>query len=56
MTTAQSDENTNNANYRMAIYTFDVDFNSIQTLTSSLSTAQSAAGNISCSRSTPTTG
>jgi Flp pilus assembly protein TadG len=47
MTTAQSEENSNNATYRMAIYTFDVNFNRIQTLTSSLSTAQSAAGNIS---------
>jgi len=47
MTTAQNTENTTNAQYRMAIYTFDVGFNTIQTLTSSLTTAQSSAGNIS---------
>jgi len=47
MSTAQTTENTYNSSYRMAIYTFDTGFNTIQTLTSSLTTAQSAAGNIS---------
>ncbi|HTK34962.1 MAG TPA: pilus assembly protein TadG-related protein [Caulobacteraceae bacterium] len=46
MTTAQNTENTNNANYQMAIYTFDTNFNTIQPLTSNLSTAKTAAGNI----------
>ena len=46
MTTAQSVQNANNAQYRMAIYTFDVAFNTIQGLTSNLTTAQTAAGNI----------
>jgi Flp pilus assembly protein TadG len=46
MTTAQQVANTDNAQYQMAIYTFDVAFNTIQTLTSSLSLAQAAAGNI----------
>jgi hypothetical protein len=46
MTTAQSTEATNSAQYRMAIYTFDTNFNTIQTLTSSLTTAESAAANI----------
>jgi Flp pilus assembly protein TadG len=46
MTTAQSTETQNHAVYRMAIYTFDVAFNTIQTLTSSLSTAQTSAANI----------
>jgi Flp pilus assembly protein TadG len=48
MTTAQNTEaqyNLTNA-YRMAIYTFDVAFNTIQTLTTDLSAAQTAAGNI----------
>ncbi len=47
MTTAQQVEQSANAQYEMAIYTFDSGFNTIQTLTSSLSLAQSAAGNIS---------
>jgi len=46
MTTAQNTENENKASYRMGIYTFDVGVTTIQTLTSSLSTAQSSAGNI----------
>ena len=46
MTTAQQVASTDNAQYQMAIYTFDYGFNSVQTLTSSLSLAQSAAGNI----------
>jgi len=46
MTTAQSTQNTNNAHYRSAIYTFNNDFNTIIGLTSSLSAAQSQAANI----------
>jgi hypothetical protein len=46
MSTAQSTENSNNAAYRMAINTFDVNFNTIQALTTNLATAQSSAGNI----------
>jgi Flp pilus assembly protein TadG len=46
MTTAQNASTNNNASYRMAIYTFDLNFNTIQALTSSLSTAQTQAGNI----------
>jgi Flp pilus assembly protein TadG len=46
MTTAQNAATNNNASYRMAIYTFDVNFNTIQTLTSNLSTASTQAGNI----------
>ncbi|HYC14528.1 MAG TPA: pilus assembly protein TadG-related protein [Stellaceae bacterium] len=46
MTTAQNTEATYNAMYRVGIYTFDVNFNTIQTLTSNLTTAQSSAGNI----------
>jgi Flp pilus assembly protein TadG len=46
MTTAQNASVNNNASYRMAIYTFDLNFNTIQTLTSNLSTAQTQAGNI----------
>jgi Flp pilus assembly protein TadG len=47
MTSAQSTESTNNASYRMAIYTFDTTFNTIGSLTSNLTTAKTAAGNIS---------
>ena len=47
MTTAQSTETKYNSAYRMAIYTFDVNFTQIQTLTSNLTTAQSSANNIS---------
>jgi hypothetical protein len=46
MTTAQTEEASTNAQYQMAIYTFDIAFNTIQTLTSSLTVAQSAASNI----------
>ena len=46
MSTAQSTESTTKASYRMALYTFDTGFNTIQTLTSSLSTAKTQAGNI----------
>ncbi|HUN47583.1 MAG TPA: hypothetical protein VMU85_13725, partial [Stellaceae bacterium] len=47
MNTAQNTENQNKAVYRMGIYTFDVAVTTIQTLTSSLNTAQTSAGNIS---------
>ena len=46
MSTAQTTAASNSAAYRVAIYTFDVAFNTIQTLTSNLSTAQTSAGNI----------
>ncbi|MDE2465907.1 MAG: hypothetical protein KGO02_19655 [Alphaproteobacteria bacterium] len=46
MTTAQNTEASYNSAYRMGIYTFDVGLNTIQSLTSNLSSAQSAAGNI----------
>jgi Flp pilus assembly protein TadG len=46
MSTAQQTQTANNAKYQMAIYTFDVNFNTIQALTSNLSTAQTQAGNI----------
>jgi Flp pilus assembly protein TadG len=46
MSTAQTTATTNHSNYRMAINTFDVNFNTIQALTSDLSSAQTAAGNI----------
>ncbi len=46
MTTAQTTENSSTASYRMAIYTFDVNFNTIGALTSDLSTAETDAGNI----------
>src|SRR5271166_4157821 len=46
MTTAQATETANNNTYKVAIYTFDVAFNLIQTLTSNLSAAQTAASNI----------
>ncbi len=45
-TTAQSTMAQNNAQYRMAIYTFDVAFNTIQPLSSNLSTVQASASNI----------
>jgi Flp pilus assembly protein TadG len=47
MTTAQTTEESNNAKYRMAIYTFDINFNKYQTLTSSLSSAEASAATIS---------
>jgi hypothetical protein len=46
MTTAQTTEAGNSAQYEVAIYTFDTNFNTIQTLTSNFSTAQSSAANI----------
>ena len=46
MATAQTTETTNSATYRMSIYTFDAAFNTIQSLTSNLATAQTSAGNI----------
>ncbi len=47
MTTATSTEAANNATYDMAIYTFNVSgLNTIQTLTSNLTTAQTAASGI----------
>jgi hypothetical protein len=47
MTTATNTEAANNATYRMAIYTFNYNgTNTIQTLTSSLSTASTAASSI----------
>jgi Flp pilus assembly protein TadG len=46
MTTAQTTEASNNAKYKMAIYTFDVNFTTYQTLTSNLSSAESSAGAI----------
>jgi Flp pilus assembly protein TadG len=46
MTTASSTEAATNAQYRMAIYTFNTAMNTIQTLTSNLSTAQTAAQGI----------
>jgi len=46
MTTANSTEASNSATYKVAIYTFDVAVNTIQTLTSNLTTAESSAGNI----------
>lgn len=47
MSTASATEQSNNATYKMAIYTFDVNFNTIQNLTSNLTTAENAASNIS---------
>lgn len=47
MDTASTAATSNNAAYRMAIYTFDYSgVNTVQTLTSSLATAKTAAGNI----------
>ena len=46
MTTAQTTETENHANYRMAIYTFDHAVKTIGTLTSNLSQAEQEAGNI----------
>jgi len=46
MTTAQTTETENHANYRVAIYTFDQAVTTIGALTSNLSTAQTEAGNI----------
>lgn len=46
MSTAQTTSSSNSATYGVAIYTFDYGFNTIQTLTTSMTTAKSAAGNI----------
>jgi Flp pilus assembly protein TadG len=46
MTTAQQSMQANNNQYRVAIYTFNIGLNTITSLTSSLSTAQTQAGNI----------
>lgn len=46
MTTAQMESQKLNTTYRMAIYTFNNSFNTISTLTSNLTQAQSLAGNI----------
>jgi hypothetical protein len=46
MTTAQQTMSTNKNVYRMAIYTFNINFNTVTSLTSSLSGAKSAASNI----------
>jgi Flp pilus assembly protein TadG len=46
MSTAASLMTSNNATYRAAIYTFDINFNTIQALTSNLSNAKTQAGNI----------
>jgi Flp pilus assembly protein TadG len=46
MATAQSTATTNNATYRAAIYTFNIGFNTITSLTSSLSAAKAQAANI----------
>lgn len=45
-TTATNTATQNHATYRMALYTFDVNFNTIQTLTSNLNTVSTSAGNI----------
>ena len=47
MTTAQTTEASNDAQYRMAIYTFDINFTTYQSLTSNLTMAESSANNIS---------
>jgi Flp pilus assembly protein TadG len=46
MSTAKATATTNNSTYRAAIYTFNIGFNTITGITSSLSTAQSQAANI----------
>jgi Flp pilus assembly protein TadG len=46
LTTAQSTENSINATYRMAIYTFNIGFNTIASLTSNLTSAKNLASNI----------
>lgn len=47
MATAQSTEKGNDASYRAAIYTFDYQVNTLQALTSNLTTAESSAANLS---------
>jgi hypothetical protein len=46
MSTASTTEASNSAAYGVAIYTFDYAFNTIQTLTTNMTTAQKAANNI----------
>jgi Flp pilus assembly protein TadG len=46
MSTAKTTETNSTASYQMAIYTFDVNFNTIATLTSNLTTASTEAGSI----------
>jgi hypothetical protein len=46
MTTARTTATSNSATYRVAIDTFDINFNTIQTLTSNLTTASGNAANI----------
>jgi Putative Flp pilus-assembly TadE/G-like len=46
MSTAKTTATNNSATYRAAIYTFDIGFNTIQALTSNLTTAGSNAANI----------
>jgi Flp pilus assembly protein TadG len=46
MSTASSTATTNSAIYRVAINTFDVNFNTIQALTANLNTAKTSASNI----------
>jgi len=46
MSTAQSTATSNSAIYGVAIYTFDYGFNTIQTLTTNMSTAQTSSNNI----------
>jgi len=46
MSTAQTTSSSNSATYGVAIYTFDYGFNTIQTLTTHMSTAKAAATNI----------
>jgi Flp pilus assembly protein TadG len=45
-TTATSTATINKAKYRMAVYSFDVNLNTIQTLTNNLTTVNTSAGNI----------
>jgi Flp pilus assembly protein TadG len=46
MSTAKTTEASNSASYGVAIYTFDYGFNTIQTLTTNMTTAQNSAANI----------
>ena len=46
MSTAQATERGNNAAYRAAIYTFDYQIGTLQTLTSNLGTAETSAANL----------
>jgi Flp pilus assembly protein TadG len=46
MTTAQTTETADNATYQMAIYTFDLNFNTISAMTKNLTTSATDAANI----------